>query len=96
MKIKSFNDEIREHIARMVNEWLAARGRPPMTIDDQTRPAADIEGFDDDAGIAATRQFEEMYRCPFGRNVFLAWKGTRPLSVREMVSDIMNIQAHGC
>ena len=93
---KSINDQMREQIHQAVREVQIARGRAvPAAIGDSARPIGDVVGFDAADGAEATRRLEELWSCPFGDNLFLEWKGTRPQTITEIVSAMMNLQAHG-
>lgn len=93
---KSINDSMRDDIIRVVQEVQVARGRAaPAEIGNEARPIGDVPGFTVEDGVDATRRLEDTWGCPFGDNLFLAWKGTRPQTVREIVAAMMILQAHG-
>ena len=93
---QSINDEFREDVNRAVADVQLANGRPrPVVFTDAVRPVGDIPGFTAEDGVAATRLLERKWGCPFGDNIFLSWGGTEPQTLKEIVGELMNLQAHG-
>jgi len=80
--------EIVRVITAVLQETQTLSGRVWQSVDLNTRPIGQLEGFDSLCGLEATLMLETRLGCSFEESLFVAADGKRPLALREIAAVI--------
>jgi hypothetical protein len=80
--------EIVRMVTAVLQETQTLSGRVWQSVDLNTRPIGQLEGFDSLCGLEATLMLEAKLGCSFEESVFVSADGTRALALREIAAAI--------
>jgi len=84
-------DELQSQVITVINEIQTNSGRPSLQINGNTRPLADLQGFDSINAVESTIIFSEHLGCDIEPDIAIFAHGGRPRSISEITRELLKI-----
>ena len=85
--------EVQSKVITVINEIQNSSGRPSLKVNGDTRPLADLQGFDSINAVESTLLFSEHLGCDIEPDIALFARGGRPRSISEITRELVKIMS---